>query len=266
MSVHSYIDHKLPAQFSVNHVAWLRPFRWLARGWQDINRHPQASLAHGLMISGMFMVVLLITSVHVYIIAAAISGFMLIGPILAAGLCELSRRHALHQTENFDSSLTGLSRHATALMQFATMLLGFSILWFVLSGLVLLATIGHVAPGLNQTLWGDFLQMVTPLQMLLYLVVGGLLACMVFVLSVVAVPAIIDNSISAADAVLLSVKVSAANIPTMLVWATLIVLLTAIGIGTFLLGMIVIYPLLGHATWHAYKDLVSNSDLVRHSG
>lgn len=260
MSVQSHIHYQVPAQFSVRHVAFLRPFVWLARGSQDLFNHPKASLAHGLIVTGLFMLTLLITNSHAYILAGVMSGFMLVGPIMAAGLCEISRRSEFHDHVSFDDSLEGLSRNSSSLVRFAGMLLGLSVVWFVISGLVLMATVGNVAPAFDQSLWGGFFNHVTPMQLALYLVVGGLLASIVFVLSVVSVPAMIDSQISAMDAVFTSIQVVANNIPTMLVWAGLLTLLTGIGLGSLLLAMIVIYPLLGHATWHAYRDLVTNKE------
>lgn len=259
MSVQSHIHYQLPAQFSIKHAAFFKPFSWLGRGWLDLIHHPKASLSHGLIVSGLFLMTLLITSMHVYVLAAVISGALLIGPIMAAGLCEISRRREKNEPVSFDDSLSGLSRNQHALVGFASMLLGFGVAWFVLSGLVLMAAMGEVAPAFSMSLWGDFMNLVTPVEMMLYLVVGGLLASMVFVVSVVSVPAIIDSSISALDAVFLSIKVAASNIVAMLIWAALIVLLAGIGLATFLVGMIVIYPLLGHASWHAYRDLVINT-------
>jgi len=258
MSVQSHIHYHIPAQFSIRHVTFFRPFGWLTRGLHDLVEHPQASLAHGLIVTGVFLLALLITSHHVYVLAAMVSGFMLVGPIMAAGLCEISRRAEIHQHVTFDDSLVGLSRNPSALVQFAGILLGFSVLWFLVSALVLMVTVGNVAPPLNETLWGDFFNVVTPMQLMLYLVVGGLLASMVFVVSVVSVPAIIENKINALDAILISIKVATQNIPTMLVWAALLASLMLLGIGSFMLGMIVVYPLLGHASWHAYRDLVAN--------
>lgn len=259
MSVQSHLNYKIPSQFSIQHAALFRPFTWLFKGWQDFIKNPDTSLAHGLIVTGVFLMALLITSSHIYVLAAVISGFMLIGPIMAAGLCEISRQTENGEAVSFDSSLNGLSRNQKALMRFSSILLGLSVLWFVLSALVLMATVGNVAPALDKTLWGDFFNIVTPMQMVLYLVVGGLLASMVYVVSVVSVPAIIDSPVKALDAILISIKVVATNIPTMLVWAALIVLLTGIGLATFLIGMLVIYPLLGHASWHAYRDLVKNT-------
>ncbi|MDF1589797.1 MAG: DUF2189 domain-containing protein [Gammaproteobacteria bacterium] len=257
MNVQSYINHHIPSQLSIHHVAIIRPFKWLALAWQDFSSNPKASLAHGLIVTSLMLVTLLITSVHVYVIAAAITGFMLIGPILSAGLCELSRQNEQGNVVSFDRSLEGLKPIQNSLVYFSSILLGFSIVWFVISGLLLLVTIGDAAPSLQQLLWGNILEIVTPVQLVLYTIIGGVLASIVFVVSVISVPAIIEHNISAVDAMAVSAKVTIENIPTMLVWAGLIVLLTAIGFASYLVAMIVIFPLLAHATWHAYRDLVN---------
>jgi len=258
MNVQNYIDHHIPTQFSIKHVAIARPFNWLSLAWQDISLHPKASIAHGLIVTCLLFVTLLITSIHVYVIAAAITGFMLIGPILSAGLCEQSRQYEQGRAVSFDSSLEGLKRCQSSLLHLSSILLGFTMLWFAISGLLLFATVGSDLPSLQQLLWGNIFDIVTPMQLVLYTVIGGLLASFVFVVSVISVPAIIDNNISAIDAMATSIKVAIENIPTMLVWATLIVILAGLGFATYLIGMVVIYPLLSHASWYAYRDLVKN--------
>ena len=84
------------------------------------------------------------------------------------------------------------------------------------------------------------------------------LAAIVFTLSVVSVPLIIDRHASALDAMWISAKVTFWNLPAMIVWAAFIVGLTVIGFVPFLLGMIVVAPILGHATWHAYRELIGS--------
>jgi len=259
MNVHSYLNHHIPAQFSIKHAAVARPFNWLALAWQDMSNHPKASLAHGLIVTALLLLTLLITSLHVYVIAAAITGFMLIGPILSAGLCEQSRQSEQGKTVSFDSSLEGLKHCQSSLIQFSGILLGFTLVWFAISGLLLLVTVGDALPSLQQLLWGSVFDIMNPMQLTLYTLIGGLLASFVFVVSVVSIPAIIENNISAFYAMAASIKVTIENIPTMLVWAALIVILTGVGFVTYLIGMIVIYPLLAHASWHAYRDLVQNN-------
>lgn len=239
-------------------VAATRPLYWLQQGWCDLRRQPAVSLAYGLLVTGLGYVVMMLATTHVYLMAAAVSGFLLIGPVMATGLCELARRHARREAVDFDISLDALGRNQSALLHFAVILFAVSVLWFLLSGLLLQALLGNAAPPLGETQWGGFLFAIDPSHLAVYLMVGGLLALLVFVLSVVSVPAIIDRDCGALAAMWLSVQAVSANWLAMLVWAGLIVVLTALGFASFLLGMIVIYPLLGYATWHVYDDLVGH--------
>jgi uncharacterized membrane protein len=93
-------------------------------------------------------------------------------------------------------------------------------------------------------------------QVLSYVAVGGLLAAGVFAVSVVSIPLMIDRHATAGQAMRASVRVAIANFPAMIVWSGLITILTAIGYAPLLGGLLIVAPLLGHATWHAYRDLI----------
>ena len=128
--------------------------------------------------------------------------------------------------------------------------------WFVVSGVVLQSTLHASTPSLSEALWGSLSDEIIRPQLLSYIGSGAILAAIVFTLSVVAVPLIIDRHATALDAMWISAKVMFRNIPAMIVWAALIVVLTFVGFAPFLFGMIIVAPVLGHATWHAYRDLV----------
>jgi len=256
MSAESQVYDFSDPHYQARKVEATRPLTWLRSGWDDLNHHRGASIVHGLLVTGLGFVILLFATTHIYFMAAAISGFLLIGPVMATGLCELSRRRARGESEGFDESLDALARHRAPLWQFGGTLLGISLLWFVASVLILQAMLGQAAPSLAETVWGDLFIALTLGQTVFYLAAGGILALLVFYVSVVSVPAIIDRSITATAAMRMSMRVFSANLPAMAVWGALIVGLTAIGFLTFLLGLIVIYPLLGHATWYAYRDLI----------
>ena len=83
-----------------------------------------------------------------------------------------------------------------------------------------------------------------------------LVAAWVFAVSVVSVPLIIDRNTTALEATRTSLRVAVTDLPAMIVWGAFIVALVALGFATFLIGMVIVFPLLGHATWHAYRDLV----------
>lgn len=243
--------HALP----VMHVPLARPFIWLGRGWEDLRRTPRASLAYGLLVSVLGAVILGFWR-HPYFIAAGVSGFLLVGPLFAAGLCELSRRRAAGEPADFDTSLSVLARHRKALIRFSAELLAIAAIWFAASTLMLHLALGSAGPSVEATQWGGVLEQMTGAQMISYAVVGVLLGCVVFARSVVAVPLIIDRNVDSPTAVRTSIRVTLSDLPAMILWAALIVILVGLGFATFLVGMVAIFPLLGHATWHAYRDLV----------
>lgn len=241
--------------YPIRVVPLSRPFVWLGKAWGDLLHHRLASLAYGFLVSSLGLIALSYER-HPFYVAAAITAFMLMGPIVAAGLCELSRCSDLNEPADFDSSLKALRPNHDSLLGVANRLVILSFAWFVISYLIMRGTIGAVAPPMAQTVWGDMLSYLSRDQITAYLFAGGSLAIIVFVLSVVTVPMIIDRHVDARTAIKTSLRVAMKDFPVMLVWAALIVILVIIGFATFLIGMVVVFPLLGHATWYAYKDLV----------
>jgi uncharacterized membrane protein len=238
----------------VMHIPMFRPFNWLVRGWLDMRK--SASLGYGALIVALGWTLLVFCATHPYLVAAAISGFLLVGPAMSAGLCDLSRRYELGQPASFDDSLEGFARNATSLIEFGAILALCAVVWFGISA-VLLGTVFHIAaPDISETLYRGFIDSANRSQVLAYVAIGGLLAASVFAVSVVAIPLIIDRHATAGQAMRASVKAVFTNIPAMIVWGALILILTIIGYATLLGGLLIIAPLLGHATWHAYRDLI----------
>jgi uncharacterized membrane protein len=95
----------------------------------------------------------------------------------------------------------------------------------------------------------------------LWLALGSLMAAPIFMSSVVAMPLLLDRRASLRQAILTSWQAVLANPVPMALWAALILGFTLLGLGSLLLGMIAVMPMLGHASWHAYRDLVDASSL-----
>ena len=95
----------------------------------------------------------------------------------------------------------------------------------------------------------------------LWLGLGSLLAAPIFASSVIAMPLLLDRRASLRVAVLTSWQVVVANPLPMAFWAALILGFTLLGLGSLLLGLVFVMPMLGHASWHAYRDLVDASSL-----
>jgi uncharacterized membrane protein len=245
------------APLQIRSVAWSRPLAWVAAGWHDLRQHPAASLAHGALITAFWLVLLAVGGTHPYIIAALLSGFMLIGPVLASGLCELSRRQSSGAPLSFEGSVEGISANSAALMRFSGILAILTVAWFLMSVLVLNTIFHRPEPTLAEVLYGGFLGSNSVQQLGEYLLVGGALALVVLSMSVVAVPVMLDHQAGAGEAIRASLQATWSNLSAIAVWSILLVALVSIGFATALLGLVVIVPLMGHATWHAYVDLVS---------
>src|ERR1700678_4090214 len=107
----------------VMRIPVFRPFVWLREGWRDMRRQLGASLGYGALIVALGWTLLVFCGTHPYFIAAAISGFLLVGPLMSAGLCEMSRRYSQGlSSASFDDSLEGFARNSTALFEFGVIL------------------------------------------------------------------------------------------------------------------------------------------------
>lgn len=249
----------LEQHFHLPHVREVgidRPLLWLRAGWEDMRENLGASLSYGVILAALGYLLLSYAAELPYLFTAAISGFFLIGPVAAAGLYEISRQHEQGQPVSFFGSLRGLRGHADGLAYFGAFLAIALIGWERISA-VLFALFydGNVADLSNffrsVFLSGEHLPFVTA-----YLVVGAVLATVVFALSVTAVPMLMDRKVDIITAAMASLRAVAVNPAAMALWAAIIVGLVAVGFATMMVGMVILLPLLGHATWHAYRELM----------
>lgn len=256
--MHTSIHH-LERHFSLPKVRTVetgRPLRWLAAGWNDLLDNLTVSLTYGAAISILGYLILAFAAGEPYLITAAVSGFFLVGPVVAAGLYEISRRHSRGETVNLANSYEGLTRHAGDLFYFGLFLVLALVAWERLSAILFalfyrgdIADIGQLMSTVLYS--GEYLVFTFT-----YLVVGGVLAALVFTLSVVSIPMLMDRETDIFTAMMTSARAVSRNLSAMAFWALLIVILVGIGFATMMIAMIVMLPLLGHASWYAYKDLI----------
>src|SRR5271166_794547 len=180
-------------------VSFGRPLSWLHRGWQDMRRNLGASLGYGGLIVGFGWTLLIFCGTHPYYVAAAISGFLLVAPVMSAGFAEMSRRYSKGQRANFDDSMEGFARNPGALLGFGVILAVIAVVWFAAS-LVMMKNVFHIAaPNMEETLYRGFIDSMNRSQVEAYVAVGGIFSAFVFALSVVTVPFIIDQQASTGE-------------------------------------------------------------------
>ncbi len=237
-----------------------RPLAWLAAGWRDLRRVPGPSLLHGAFVAGGGLLILAVT-LHVWqLLPGAVSGFVLVGSILATGLYELSRQLAAGAHPGFPDVVAAWRRGTRPLVWLGVGVAVAGTLWVALTATLLgIFGRGHYDGLLDVA---RFLVASESAALFpLWLMLGGLGASVVFMCTVVSVPLLLDRDVSLAWAVRASVLAVTESPIAMGVWATIIMLATALCMATFMLGFLVAIPVIGHATWHAYRDVIDADGL-----
>jgi uncharacterized membrane protein len=239
----------------VREVGLLAPFEWLAKGAADLASHPGASIFYGVCFAFMGLLLSTVFSHAYHLTSGLVCGFLLLGPFLSLGLYDLSRQREAGRPTMLAHSLTAGQHNAGAIGVFAVVLIIIFLVWARASLVVFALFYTSEMPSMAR-----FVEQIVGLEnvefLMAYAFVGFIFASLVFGASVVAIPLMLDRRQDAVTSMLASLIALGHNPGAMLVWALLIVLLTVAGFTTFFLGLIVLMPLIGHATWHAYRALV----------
>jgi uncharacterized membrane protein len=255
----------------VRSIALTQPMHWLILAWRDMARCGWISFAHGLVLTLVGAAILGVAHDRFWLLAGALSGFLVVAPVLATSLYALSR--ALERGEKADvgvvlktwlnwqnSHINKWGNDYWCLVQFGALLALAGTGWVLTSAALItllapvpittpLAFIQHVMLARDGFLFE------------LWLALGGVLAAPIFASTAIAMPLLLDRRVTLMQAVLASWRAVLANPVPMAFWAALIMGFTLLGLASVLLGLIAVVPMLGHASWHAYRDLVDASGL-----
>lgn len=240
----------------IRHVSPSHIVGWLKAGIQDTRQAGLASLFYGVCFAAAGWIMKFVFDEAYGLFAGLVTGFLLLGPFLAMGLYDLSRQIEAKETPSLLPSLTAWRANKLNVGIFAGVLAVILLIW-ARASLIIFALYfqDSVFPTLNQVIESVF-TLQQPVFAMVYFAVGGIFAALVFAISVVAVPLMAHRKTDAITAAIASIIACTKNPLTMLVWGAWIVLLVAIGFATYFVGLIITMPIVGHATWHVYKDLV----------
>lgn len=232
---------------------------WLCRGWQDAKRAGVASFMHGVLVTIACWIIAFFAYGDWQIAVAVFSALLLVGPIIATGLYALSRRLDDGVSVGIADVFLVWRKGGSCLIHFGLLLVGLALTWIVFSAIMFEL---FVNIEINTPL--DFLRFVVnqgDVLFLLWTILCGLGASLVFAATVIAVPLLIDRDIPLPNALLISIHTVGHNPTTMAAWAMMLALLTGLSLVTAMLGFILLYPIMGHASWRLYRDLVNADDL-----
>ena len=243
----------------IRKVPFNEPVRWLGEGWGDLRRVPIASLAYGVCFAVGGWLMAWVFSDAYALFAALLMGFLILGPALAMGTYDLSRRLGQGEVPRFRDTVTAW-RPNLANIGILAAVLGVLFLLWARASMVAFALFFATA-GLPT--FADVLRAIfafeQPTFAMAYLGVAGLFAGLAFVISVIALPMMLDRKIDAVNAALSSMAACARNPAAMLVWAGCIVSLIVGSMFAGYVGLVIVMPWLGHASWHAYRDLTAKA-------
>ena len=235
------------------------PWQWLAAGWRDMRQAPVASLLYGVIaaIISVLLISALIGFDMGYLVLPLTASFMLVGPFLAVGLYDISWRLETGEPHGLLPAVRRRGAGPTQLALVGLLLMLMLLAWWRLAMLIYALFFGLAPfPGLAESVNLLFFTADGLTMLAVGTAVGGVIACAVFAAAAFSIPILLARDVDAISAIIASVGAVRAAPFTMLVWAWLIVVLTVCGLITACLGLIVTFPLVGHATWHAYRHVI----------
>jgi len=231
------------------------PWRWLAKGAGDLRAAPGSSLFYGAV---MALMGLLLTNYYAGAIGLALTtGFLIVGPFLAIGLYDVSRRRERGERVTLAPTLTAWKANVAAIGFYALILTLSLAVWIRVSVVVVAlffpdgtpSAAGFVAElGRSPDAW-FFLGA--------YAAAGAGLALFAFAVSAVSLPMLLDREeMDAISAMIISFNVLRVNFVPMLVWGGIIAAMAGLGFATYFAGLVITLPVIGHGAWHAYRESV----------
>jgi uncharacterized membrane protein len=232
------------------------PWRWLARGWQDLKAHAAASAFYGVILTVMGVVLTQFAGSGALALAF-LSGFLLVGPFVLMGLYDISRRRERGEPVTLAHTLTAWQDNAPAIGFCALILMLLLAVWLRVSSVVVALFFPDGVPS-GAALVAHLMESPDSIGFVgAYIAAGCGFALFVFATSVVSLPMLLDRkTMDTLSAMITSFNALRANFWPMVSWGVVIVVLVGAGFATFYVGLVVVLPLIGHATWHAYREVV----------
>jgi uncharacterized membrane protein len=233
------------------------PLRWLALGWRDFTRCPRIGLFYGACFTAMGWALMKVFETAPAYVLSLSAGFLLVGPFLALGLYQASHRLERGERPTLADSMTAWRNRMGTLAIFGFVLLVLEMLWGRAS-LVVFALSFDGMPDFK----GSLTALLDPANIqfiVVYVIVGGVFAALIFAVSVVSIPMLLDRPVDAITAGITSMRLVFTQPAVMLLWGALLAACVVIAMLPWFAGLLLVGPVLGHASWHAYRGAVAHA-------
>jgi uncharacterized membrane protein len=258
MSIHNIHATKVSADDDIS-IRQVHPniiLDWLHAGVTDIHLGGWASLFYGIILSATGVIIHSVFAGNYWLLAGVTTGFFLLGPFLAMGLYDISKRLESGEPPSLRPTLTAWLPNLLNITLFTGLLVFVFLGWTRLSMSIFAHYFHHALPTFADVVINVF-TFKQPTFLFVYFSAGAIFAAFIFSISVIAMPLMLDRHTSAWTAAITSLRTCARNPATMALWAFCIVVLVGFGLATNFLGLILTMPVVGHASWHVYRDLIA---------
>lgn len=232
------------------------PWAWLRAGFVDLWRSWPSSLAYGLVFAALGYLLVGYAWSQMHVAMALTSGFLLLAPFLALGFYDLSRQLDMGLQPSLRHTFLAWRENGASIALYGALLMIALIGWERLSAILVALFMTGSLPEIGSPVSEVVMSGEHMTFMIAYALFGALLAAVVFALSVVSLPMLLDRKVDTATALMTSLWTVRENPGVMLLWAAIIAALIVVGYLTWFIGLVFIFPLLGHATWRAYRELI----------
>lgn len=263
--MHEVVHHYGAQPVTIAHVREItteHPWKWLSAGWNDIKTSPGRSLTYGLVLTLTSFVIsfaVLVNGLY-FLLPQLLAGFFLLAPLLGIGVYVSSRQLEAGEIPSFRAVAESVSANSFNIFSMGLVLVVSLIAWVTLAHLIVALTFTGITPaswqGFLVSLFGtwDGFQMLA-----LGISCGAVIAFLIFSVSAISIPMLIDSDCNLFDAIQTSWSAVRFNLLPMFLWGVILVAIIAVSFMTLFVGLIIGFPLAAHATWHAYRDLVEKT-------
>jgi Predicted integral membrane protein len=259
MATISSTDHTVITEaphLTVRKVDSEASMRWLNAGIKDFKASLGASITYGMVYVVLGLILAWLSWANPIFVTSLATGFLILGPIVAVGFYCMSRTLEQGNKPHFSQGIDGLRFNGVSLASFAMVLGVLMGIWAVISSVTVAMFFNNVTIADN---WLDTLighEQFVPF-LFVWALSGAAVAAVAFSISVISVPLITDKRVDVITAIITSVKAVMANPGVMLSWAFILATLMFLGFIFFFVGLAITLPIAGHASWHAYRDLIA---------
>ena len=248
-----------PSDVKVYRVDSEAPMRWLEKGYADFKNNFKLSIIYGIFIAAIGLILISTMQFSASFVIGAITGFVIVGPFVAIGLYDMSREMEFGRKPSLKHAIFALKKNTGTLLAFALALGFLHTIWTRLTGLLIALFFSDLNTS-GKNMFEIMSEPQTIIFLAVFLVLGALIVGFAFSVSVISIPMIMHRNVDIVTAAMTSIRVVKKNPRKMFTWGVMISGIMLFGMATAFIGLIFAFPIVGHASWHAYRDLVERPD------